>query len=247
MHQQNSHSGYRSAKGLSLFPVIGLGLLAVCALLSGVVGLAQIISPDTVLDLDEQEAASVWLLLQGVVYLLQFPIYISTAVGFLMWVHRTHSNLQYLRPSHLEFTSGWAVGWWFIPFANLVKPFQAVREIWWESDPDVPGEASFLSSSLHSAPTYMGIWWGSWILSNVLSNITSNVYDPDRTDNVTLTGALFLITGLVTVIAAAFAIKVVRDTTNRQEQRFKVLGTVPETGPPPPPTFEASAREFPNP
>lgn len=240
MQQPNSHFGFRSAKGLSTFAVIGLSLLAICAVLSGIVGLAQLISPDTAIDLDDAEPASVWLLLQGVVYLFQFPVYIATVIGFLMWVHRAHSNLQFLRPEQLNFTPGWAVGWWFIPFANLVKPFQAVREIWSESDPDATPGGSIFSAAMHSAPTYMAAWWGFWIVSNILANITSNVYDPERNDTVAISGGLFVVTSIATVIAAALAIKVVRDTTSRQDQRFRVLGTLPETGPPPPPTFGQS-------
>lgn len=240
MQQPNSHFGFRSAKGLSLFAVIGLSLLALCSVLSGIVGAAQLISPDTVIDLDEAAPASVWLLLQGVVYLFQFPLYITTVVGFLMWVYRAHSNLQFLQPEQLDFTPGWAVGWWFIPFANLVKPFQAIREIWSESDPEVTPGGSIFSAAMHSAPTYMAAWWGFWIGSNILANITSNVYNPDRNDTVTLTGALFIVTAVANVIAAALAIRVVRDTTSRQEQRFRVLGTLPETAPPPPPAFAQS-------
>jgi uncharacterized protein YjeT (DUF2065 family) len=237
MQQPYEYGSYRPATNLSLFAVIGLSLSAVSAFLSIIVGIGQVLNPDNAMDLGDGEATSLWLMLQGLVYLLLFPISIATIVGFLMWLYRAHSNLQALRPTNLEFTPGWAVGWWFIPFANLVKPFQVVREVWWESDPDVPDEHSFLSVSLHSAPTYMGFWWAAWIASNILSNITSRVYDPDTMDTVAIGGALFIITGIVTIIAAILAIRVVRDVTSRQEQRFRAVGMMTQNVPPPPPVF----------
>ncbi|MDM7924087.1 MAG: DUF4328 domain-containing protein [Pyrinomonadaceae bacterium] len=236
MYQDQSLPGYRSARNLSLFAIIALALNGVCNFVSSLLGIGQVLAPDMSLELDGGMASG-WLLLQGLVYLMLGPIAIATIVGFLMWLYRAHSNLPALQAQHTSFTPGWAVGWWFIPFANLVKPFQAVREVWAESDPDIPQEMSFLSASLHSAPTYMGFWWAFWIISNIISNITSRVYNPDRMDELVVGGVLFTLSGITTAIAAVLAIKVVRDTTNRQEERSKNVRSVMNIQPPPPPTF----------
>ena len=235
---------FRPLNSLSLLPVIGLGLLAVAEVLSIVVGIAQVASPDTTVDLDEEGLMSIWLMLQGMVYLLKFPVYIFTVVTFLIWLHRAHSNLGALRAENLEFTPGWAVGWWFIPFANLVKPYQAVREVWAESDPDIdPNERVFLSASLRTAPTYMGVWWGMWLTSNFAANITSRVYDPDTMSNVAVGGALFIVTGVLSATAAVLALLVVRDITERQSTRYakvSMLNRISDAPPPPPMSFGGS-------
>lgn len=229
---------YRSAKNLSIFAIVGLGLIALLQVIAVIVGIGQLASPEMTIDLDEPVETSLWLILQSFVALVQFPIYLATVVMFLVWLFRAHKNLQFLRPAALRFSPGWAVGWWFIPFANLVKPFQVVREVWWESDPEVEDDGPmFLSESLHSAPTYMGVWWAFWLLSNFLSNITSRVFDPDDMASVTISGYLFVLTGIATVIAAALAIHVVRDITARQEARASAIGETVGNEPPPPPMF----------
>lgn len=229
---------YRSAKNLSIFAMVGLGLIALLQLIAVFVGIGQLASPEMTIDLDDPVDTSLWLILQSFVALVQFPVYIATVVLFLVWLFRAHKNLQFLRPAALQFSSGWAVGWWFIPLANLVKPFQVVREVWWESEPEVGDDGPmFLSASLHAAPTFMGVWWAFWLISNFLSNITSRVFDPDDMASVTISGYLFILTGIATVIAAALAIYVVRDTTTRQEARAKAVGEFVRNEPPPPPTF----------
>jgi Domain of unknown function (DUF4328) len=231
---------YRPLKTLSLLAIAGLGVFALCDLLSIIVGLGQMASPTSSLDLDEEGSVSVWLMLQGFVYLIKFPVYIFTVTMFLVWLHRAHSNLQPLLAQNVEFTPGWAVGWWFIPFANLVKPFQAVREVWVESDPDGgDGEASFLSASVRSAPVYMGVWWGLWLVSNIVSNIAGRIYDPDTMSDVGLGALIFIIPSALSIIAAIPAIMVVKDITERQTARAANLGSRITLGdaPPPPPMF----------
>lgn len=233
---------YRSAKNLSLLTIAGLAIIGTSDAIAILIGVGQLASPELIMDLDGgPEGTSIWLMLQGLVILLRLPFYLATVVLFLVWLYRAHSNLYALMPTHLEFSSGWTVGWWFIPFANLVKPFQAVREVWWESDPDVPAEGpTFLTASLHSAPTYMVFWWFAWLTSNIASNIAGRVYDPDRLDTVVTSGIAFLIAGILSVIAAVLAIKVVRDITSRQEMRAIAVGRRVSGAPPPPPVFSGS-------
>ncbi len=233
-------SEYRPLKTLSLLAIAGLGIFALADLLSIIVGLGQMASPASSLDLDEEGSVSIWLMLQGFVYLIKFPVYIFTVTMFLVWLHRAHSNLPSLQAQNLEFTPGWAVGWWFIPFANLVKPYQAVREVWFESDPAVGNdERVFLSASLRTAPVYVGFWWALWLISNIVSNIAGRVYDPDTMSDIELGGLIFIIPSALSIVAAILAIMVVKDITARQEARSaNVASRVPRTDiPPPPPTF----------
>jgi hypothetical protein len=223
---------YRSAKNLSHFAIVALIFSALCEILVIFIGLGQLVSPDLVLNLDDGTPSSLWLIFQSFVALIEIPVYIFSAVMFLIWLNRAYKNLTPLQARDTEFSSGWAVGWWFIPFLNLFKPFQVVREIWYESDPIIDTEQRFLSASLRSAPTYMGIWWAFWIISNVAANITGAAFDPDDIRTVTISGYLFVISGILTCIAAFFAINVVRDITQRQDLRSSNLAIIPDQPPP---------------
>ena len=66
----------------------------------------------------------------GLVYLAYTAVFVVSIVLVAMWIHRAHANLREAGVDGLEFTPGWAVGWFFVPIAQLFKPFQAMRELW---------------------------------------------------------------------------------------------------------------------
>ena len=92
--------------------------------------------------------------------------FIGTVVLWCMWQHRAQENAVVLAGGGLRFTPGWAVGWWFIPFANLVKPFQTVRELWKASH----------GARWREIPTWplLGSWWGVWLAANLHVRFGSN-------------------------------------------------------------------------
>src|SRR5688572_8646757 len=100
---------------------------------------------------------------------LAFTVAILVSIVLVaMWIHRGHANLREAGIDGLEFTPGWAVGWYFIPFANLVMPFKAMRELWSASrgahDP-FGGQA----------PPEVKAWWAAWIVGNILSSVGSRI------------------------------------------------------------------------
>ena len=227
---------YRSAQTLSYLAIGGLGVMGISRLFSAVLGLAQVIAPDQSLDLGAGEESPVWLIAQGLIALVLLPAYIFTIVVFLMWLFRVYKNLEPLGAGSVEMTPGWAVGWWFIPLANLIKPFQAVRDAWLESDPDVDESMAMFSKVKGGAPLYMAFWWGLWIFSNIFSNITNGLVS--TAGDTAFDGYIFIIEGLLWTITSLLAIFVVRDITERQELRSARRGEVRPTGPPSPPRFD---------
>jgi Domain of unknown function (DUF4328) len=175
---------------------------------------------------------------QAFVALMNFIVLMVSAVFFLIWLNRAYKNLAPLKARHLEFSSGWAVGWWFVPFANLIKPFYVTREVWCESDPEFEEGPSFLSASFHTAPTYMVLRWISWVVMNILAKASDVATASESRDSIALSGNIEIVAGLAAVVSAILAIAVVRDITSRQEQRFQRVGVVQPPTPPPPPVFE---------
>jgi hypothetical protein len=82
-------------------------------------------------------------------------LFLASVVVWRMWQFRGQRNLTLAGRPSLRFTPGWAVGWWFIPIANLWKPFQAVRELGSRSDPD---ERSYVVRGWW----VVGLWWATW-------------------------------------------------------------------------------------
>ena len=55
-----------------------------------------------------------------------FIVVLLTAVSFLAWIYRAHKNLRALGATDLKYSPGWAIGGFFIPFLNIVRPYQVV-------------------------------------------------------------------------------------------------------------------------
>lgn len=99
-------------------------------------------------------------IVSGLVALVQLIVGVTTAILSLRWVYHSNKNLRALSGESLEYTPGWAVGWFFIPIANLFKPYRVMKEIW---DVSHKNEAS--------DHTRLKQWWAFWILSTVVGRI----------------------------------------------------------------------------
>jgi hypothetical protein len=95
---------------------------------------------------------------------------IAATILFFFWLYRIQSNLIFLDNQNLEFTPGWAVGWFFIPIANLVKPYQVVREAWQASDPKTIGCEAATWSAVSSA-LLVGWWWAFHLAMAIGGNL----------------------------------------------------------------------------
>lgn len=89
--------------------------------------------------------------------LVQIVIFIILGITFLRWIHRTNKNLGAVSGQPMRFTPGWSVGWYFIPIANLFKPYQAMKEIWEVSHKYQSGTSSTL-----------GLWWALWLITTFI-------------------------------------------------------------------------------
>lgn len=88
---------------------------------------------------------------------VQFFLAIATGITFLRWIYISNKNLWVLSGESMRFTPGWSVGWFFIPIANLYKPYQVMKEIW---------RVSHKSNVTDHA--VVGWWWALWLISTYL-------------------------------------------------------------------------------
>ena len=167
--------------------------------------------------------------------LLRLVVLIPAGIVFLVWLHRVFSNLEVpLRSGTLDHSPGWAVGWWFVPFANLVKPKQVMNEAWKASEPgstDPNGQA--LHSPHRKAPAILSWWWAAWLLSGFTVwfgvTISAGSGSPGQLASTSLSSlhasAAWSAVGSVFYVAAAvMAMMIVRDITSRQGRRAANMG-----------------------
>ena len=92
----------------------------------------------------------------GVVGMLLAIACLGVIVVFATWTYRMNANIHALGSNNLRFTPSWAVGWYFVPIANLWKPYQVVCELWLASN-NPAGWQTDRSSKL------LSWWWTTWL------------------------------------------------------------------------------------
>lgn len=220
---------YRSPRTLSFWTILLLAVNLGIFLFSALFGLIQLVFPYNLI-LDDGEVMPVWMMFQGLIFLFQLPLRIATVVVFLMWVYRVYKNLTPLKASYTEYSAGWAVGYWFIPFVNLFRPYQVMQETWRESEPDFNADLPYLSASAGSSSLII-FWWIAFLVSNISLRIVDATAESD------VFPVVAIINGILTTVAAYLAILVVRTITNRQEERAQKIAAPQIKAPPPPPNF----------
>lgn len=100
---------------------------------------------------------------QQIIGVFQFGIAISTIILFAMWIYRANFNSRALGAQNMKFTPGWSVGYYFIPFLNLWRPYQAMKEIWKTSKNPIAWEGEERGAILPW-------WWFFFLISGMLGN-----------------------------------------------------------------------------
>ncbi|MFL6208860.1 MAG: DUF4328 domain-containing protein [Pyrinomonadaceae bacterium] len=240
--------GYRSGHVRALAAMLLLGACAgvhfLSAILNGFLAGGVLGGPSAAGS--GEETLSVAAALHTVMLLLTFLVYFATVVAFLLWLHRAYSNLRPLGAKQLNTSPGWAVGFFFIPFANLVKPYQAVREVWRWSKPVSAGDGVIegLSFTTDSSAPLVGWWWGLWLTSSVAGNLYYRLSDETGMEDAA--PWLGLLNDVMTIIAAALAILMIHSIDRMQTERSQQLNlsNMMFEQPPPPPTFGVSPPKF---
>ena len=70
-------------------------------------------------------------------------------------------NARALGAADLEFTPGYAIGWYFVPIMAVFKPYQAMKEIWRAS-------ANPADWQTQSTPLLLPGWWLLWLVNGAL-------------------------------------------------------------------------------
>ena len=143
------------------------------------------------------------------VLLAHTAIFFVSVVAVSMWIYRAHANLHESGIEDLNFSPGWAVGWYFIPIANLFKPFQAMRELWTESH-------SVSDSYAAEAPGNLGLWWGTWIIGNIVANVSMRMTLMGDGSNMQVAIGLGAISSVFLIVSAWQLLQIVRDVTAAQ-------------------------------
>ncbi|HLL01687.1 MAG TPA: DUF4328 domain-containing protein [Myxococcaceae bacterium] len=155
------------------------------------------------------EENTVRLSLEGVHGLVALVALVGTIVTFLRWQHLVVRHVNALG-INVDATPGWAVGWWFIPFANLVKPYRIMRA----TVSGLGGDSLVDSLSL-------GWWWAAWVIGNMLENAEGRMVMRSGLDNPTPTAAYAVGIGsaVFSIAGALLCMRIIRGVQEQLEAR----------------------------
>lgn len=164
--------------------------------------------------------------LQRVTAVLRVLLLVVAYVIGGRWIILAARNVRAFGAQGLAVSPGWAVGWYFIPFANLIKPFQAMDEIWRAS-------ASAANWRQVATPTLLRFWWGCWLVVGVLGNASMRfALRAKELDQLLLANAVGIASEIADIaLCLAFAAVAVRVTAMQGQQWLSGAIPAPLDGP----------------
>ena len=136
--------------------------------------------------------------------ILYFGVFLFSAFMTARFTYRTMRNLHTVNSPEAIISPGWAVGWHFVPIANLFKPAQAMSQIYHGTNAAI-GERTDGQSPI-------SVWWPFWLISGVLGNISGNIPDYNS-----LTLVLDIGSAGTGIASALVLLRICRGIANRQE------------------------------
>lgn len=120
--------------------------------------------------------------------------YVVGAACFIPWFHRAYKNLAALGRNRHK--AGWAIGGWFVPFLNLVRPYQIAKEL------ALGGDQTPKKNPTNLLPT----WWALVIVSGLVGRFlfraeTETVEDFIRFDTVSaISDVVWIVAGICLIV-----------------------------------------------
>ena len=150
---------------------------------------------------------------QQLIGIIQFSLFIITSIVFLRWIYFSNSNSRSLGASGMQFTPGWSIGYYFVPFLHIYKPYIAMKEIWKTSkDPK--------NWEMIKTPSLFPQWWTLWIISSISANISFRLsMRAEELNELFVSSSVTLASDLVGIPLALIAIKLVGSIFDMQNEK----------------------------
>jgi hypothetical protein len=144
---------------------------------------------------------------------LKLLVLAGTAIVWLTWLHGAYQNRASVGTQRSRFSPAWSAAYWFIPFINVVRAYQVMKDLWLRSDS--PNDRDAYDTL--PAPDLLRGWWGTsvaWgVLAPVVGVLAQEARTPQELTNLTDLG---MVVNVIGVIAGVLAIRVVREIDAQQ-------------------------------
>lgn len=169
------------------------------------------------------EQAEIGLVISALAVIGQvLTVTIPLVVFFCIWAYRVAANVRALGADGLRFSPGWAVGWFFIPIANLFVPFSVFREIDRASQPT--GFVDTEAWKSNAPGVVITLWWLAWFSQTVVggvANVLTKRFPPQMGSSVTAGVVCDVVASLLLLGAGMCAILMIRRIDRLQLQAWQ--------------------------
>lgn len=149
-------------------------------------------------------------------------LFVVTAIVFLMWQYRRVRNFPALGIADGNYTPGWSVGAWFVPFLNLVHGYAIMAELWRTS-------ATAPEGLWRKGPVTKLIpaWWLTYLAGNIVSSISSYSMigfppeSPGYVDRLLVAIILLMVHYFLMAVSAVVLLRLIQQLEQRQQERYR--------------------------
>jgi len=124
-------------------------------------------------------------------------VFLVTGIVWVIWQYQLAASAA---AGVLDRNPGWHLGSWFIPLANLVMPFQNVRDLW-RNFTDRPGSA------------LVGWWWAATLLSGLVLRVGAPNEDEAGLGPLQTEVSWWLVSAVIGLASASLALVIVHRLT----------------------------------
>jgi hypothetical protein len=148
---------------------------------------------------------------------------VGSVIVVSVWIYQAHMNLDAMGVYGRKITPGWAVGWFFVPVANLFKPLEAMRQLWKGSDP-TPRQQSW---KRNPSSALLGWWWAFWLFANLVSNLSFNAYalamQTRKVEDYHQAAGVSIVASAFWILAGVLLIVIIWSIDSRQAKKYRLL------------------------
>lgn len=142
-------------------------------------------------------------------------VLIVGGLAYMAWLSRAVENAPALGAGTPPHSPRGAIGWWFVPLANFVVPYQIVS--------DLHDRLATVADSDRARPLLLG-WWLTWMGGNLIGYLTRFTGN-DTIDQLKAAITVTMISDAMNLVAAILAILVVRRILGRETARAAAAST----------------------
>lgn len=148
-------------------------------------------------------------------------VYAGCVLTFLVWFRRAYANLLGLGAEKLEHSPGWAIGFFFVPLANLVYPYRIAKEIWHGSQSSSDAGEPLLGG-VERGQSLVTSWWLSWLLAGFIGNVALGLSRGNTLAALQGSTKVSMLSTSLSAVAGILAIVMIRTVSRLQNEKHAV-------------------------